>query len=373
MWCSQPTTKKSLPAAATIPEIVRDHDAFLKIHIRYRCRVWLPSNQPISRTTLLEQKDLSAPPSSPPPAASLKMPPLVLPPLPLVNASGHQQSSMIANIIDVTQESSDKSKKPPRQDTSRIHLHHPPSTIPSKNIFKRMDSLPSPIPAPKPLLILRRQMSMSPSYRRKSLCASAYAGPAPVRKDGSPLKSCFRWSTSQECSVTSLESDDATPPHRRHRVAFTNVTVREYSLECGDNPSVTSGPPLTLGWKYNVCGRTDIDTFEADKACLGRQWGECRRLSPEEREQMLLTIGGHSHRSIMSAQYETCLAKQERCETINALGGLGRARYIQPRERVLIMKESATRKLERARKGTSTAKEQRKLWEDAQASGQKVP
>jgi hypothetical protein len=76
----------------------------------------------------------------------------------------------------------------------------------------------------------------------------------------------------------------------------------------------------------------------------------------------------------MNASYDTNLANQERWETINNLGGLGKARYIRPRERVEILKESAARKIERACKGTSTAKEQRKLWEDAQVvSGQKKP
>jgi hypothetical protein len=150
------------------------------------------------------------------------------------------------------------------------------------------------------------------------------------------------------------------------------VFIREYSLECGDNPSVTSGPPVTLGWSYNKHSPLDIDSFEADKTCRGR--GECRRLSAEEREQLLAIVGGHSHRRIMNASYDTNLANQERWETINNLGGLGKARYIRPRERVEILKESAARKIERACKGTSTAKEQRKLWEDAQVvSGQKKP
>ena len=241
-----------------------------------------------------------------------------------------------------------------------------PSSPPSKNIFKRFDSLPSPIPAPKPLMMLRRHVSMPPEKWRMSLSAG-YAGPPPILKDGSHLKSCFR-SRCASCSITSLESDDFTPPHRRHKVVFTHVSVREYSLECGDNPSVTSGPPLTLGWKYNTHDTLDIDTFEADKKCVSG--GVCKRLSADEREHMLLTIGRHSHRSIMNAQFEAFVTCKERLETITQLGGLEKAKHMRTRERVLIIKESASRKLERACKGTSSAKEQRKLWQNAQVTGQ---
>lgn len=322
------------------------------------------------------------------------MPPLAsFPPPPLTTGSRVSEDLIVANphpaseskaqsskLVDVSTTKLSKMKQ--RSQDNVMNPQSPPSP---RAIFKRADSLSrcSPALPQKPLLLLRRSSSSGLTLRRDSSASSQrsvprlssqkclaawYQGPIPVRKDGSALKSCCRGTLySQDCSVTSLESDDVTPPRRHHRVTFTKVCIREYSLECGDNPSVTSGPPITLGWKFNKREAIDIDTFEADK--LGR--GECRRLSAEERENKLLTIGGHSHRSIMNAQYETHLANQERRETINNLGGLGKARYIRPRERVEILKESAARKIERAYKGTSTAKEQRKLWEDAQVSGQK--
>lgn len=311
-----------------------------------------------------------------PPLTSLPPPPLVSGPKVIDDNPSRAyvlKATQGSKLIDVTKPSQ---MKQPNQNNV-MHPQSPPSPV---TIFKRTDSLPrcSPTLSPKPLLMLsalslRRdslassQRSLPRSSSQKSLTAW-YQGPTPVRKDGSALKSCCRGTLSQNCSVTSVESDDAIPPRRtQHRVTFTRVCIREYSLECGDNPSVSSGPPLTLGWKFIKKEPIDVDTFEADK--LGR--GECRRLSPEERENKLLTIGGHSHRSIMNAQYETHLANQERQKTINSLGGLGKTRYIRPRERVEILKESAARKIERACKGTSTAKEQRKLWEDAQVSGQK--
>ncbi|KAL3803807.1 hypothetical protein HJC23_003969 [Cyclotella cryptica] len=233
-----------------------------------------------------------------------------------------------------------------------------------RNITKRMDSLPSPTSTPKPFLLQRRPSSTT-------ALIAPYAGPAPAFKDGSPLKSCFRtFSCSHSTDTASLESVETSPVGKHCKVTFTHVTVREYCLECGDNPSVTAGPPLSLGWEYNKKGTIDIDSFEADKLCKIR--GECRRLSAEERENLLVNVGGHSHRRVLSSQYDAHLAHQKRWETIDNLGGLGKARHIGPRERVAILKESAARKFERAYKGTSTAKEQRKLWESAQLSGQAI-
>ena len=236
--------------------------------------------------------------------------------------------------------------KPPKQ-----------SCVPGS--FKRTDSLPSPTPSPKPRVLLRRLKSTS-SATRSAL--AAYAGPVPTRKDGSRLKSCFRNFSSSQSTDTASESYGSSS-HKCHRVGFSHVAIREYSRECGDNPSVASGPPLALGWDFNQRSNLDIDSYEEDRASLGR--GECRRLSADEREHILTNIGGHSHRRVLTAQFEARIDHQKRWETIDSLGGLGKARHIGPRERVLIMKESAARKLERAYKGTSSAKEQRKLWENA--------
>lgn len=253
----------------------------------------------------------------------------------------------------------------PRRSGKMCNASHTLAPKLCRNVMRRMDSLPSPTASPKPFLLQRRSSSTT------SLIAP-YAGPAPALKDGSPLKSCFRtFCCSHSTDTASLESEDTSTIRRQCKVTFTHVTVREYCLECGDNPSVTAGPPLSLGWDYNKKGTIDIDSFEADKICKIR--GECRRLSPEERENLLVKVGGHSHRRVLTAQYDAHLAHQKRWETIDNLGGLGKARHVGPRERVAIMTESAARKLERACKGTSTAKEQRKLWESAQLSGQTIP
>ena len=75
----------------------------------------------------------------------------------------------------------------------------------------------------------------------------------------------------------------------------------------------------------------DIDCYETEKECNG-QPKECHRLSAQEREDILIKIGGHSRNQIVTAQFEA----------------------------------STDQKWGRAGKGKTPTKEQRLLWEKAQ-------
>mmetsp|Transcript_19846 Transcript_19846/g.30245 ORF Transcript_19846/g.30245 Transcript_19846/m.30245 type:complete len:293 (-) Transcript_19846:191-1069(-) len=220
----------------------------------------------------------------------------------------------------------------------------PPSPPQQRGSYHtRRNSIPLP-----PIFSLLRRSQRSLSFAH----GSSYAGPRPVGKDGNPLKSC----------LSKTKQGRADP-----KVSFSHVSIREYSRVVGDNPCVCCGPPLSLGWKYNKRGRTDIDTFEAIKTqsslANGRQ---CLRLSANERERLLLDIGGSSHSQIMKGSMQANYDNKLRWQSFDKLGGENHYKSIGPRERVLIMKESARRKFDRACKGTSSLKEQQDLWDMAQ-------
>lgn len=211
------------------------------------------------------------------------------------------------------------------------------------SLHTRRNSIPLP-----PIFSLLRRNQRSSSFAH----GSSYAGPRPVDKDGNPLKSCL--------SKTKTRSVDS-------RVSFSHVSIREYSRVVGDNPCVCCGPPLALGWKYNRRGRTDIDTFEAAKSEMSPpDGGKCQRRTPNEREKLLTEIGGANHSEIMKGSMLANYDNKLRWQSFDKLGGENHYKSIGPRERVLIMKESARRKFDRACKGTSTLQEQQDLWDKAQ-------
>lgn len=141
-----------------------------------------------------------------------------------------------------------------------------------------------------------------------------------------------------------------------------------FHRQVGDNPSVSSGCPLGIGWKYNKRGRIDIDCFEADRH---KDPVPCQRLTSKEREALLTKIGGISHTRVLQGQINAYFDRQLRAETLEQIGGLKGCKTIGPRERLYIMKESAARKLDRAKKGVSQSKEQQELWDVAEESARR--
>ena len=216
----------------------------------------------------------------------------------------------------------------------------------------------APLPSRPSLNNLLKRASSSSTAISSCSCASLYAGPHPIGADGDRLKSCLKKPSSTDARVRMRTiSDD-------HKVSFNKVDVREYCRQVGDNPSVSSGCPLAIGWMFNCHGEIDIDSYEADRA-INHSTARCERLSPKRREEILIEIGGIPHTQVVQGQMQAYYDRSLRVETLAQIGGPCNAKYISTRERLSIIKESAARKLGRATKGISPSQEQRKLWDDA--------
>ena len=71
-------------------------------------------------------------------------------------------------------------------------------------------------------------------------------------------------------------------------VCFASVQVREYPVILGDNPSCTSGPPLTLAWDHDLVACTSVDEWEKTHY---RRSKEVIRVPASVRTEWLLDAG----------------------------------------------------------------------------------
>jgi len=239
-------------------------------------------------------------------------------------------------------------------------------------VMKKAQAPPSSPPTNR-LKLLKRRLSSSKSpntgtshvgfHRQNSPSSRSYAGPQPTGGDGRPLRSCLKSSSSYSTHMT-LDTSfrRRTTIFNDRSICFSHVEIREYCREVGDNPTVSCGCPMSLGWKYNKRGTLDIDSFEADRTYNPEP---CQTLSSQEREKLLIEIGGISQSRIMQGQVDAYFGRQLRAQTLDKIGGHRNCHSIGPRERLLIVKESAARKLNRAKSGISRPQEEQQLWDNA--------
>ena len=77
------------------------------------------------------------------------------------------------------------------------------------------------------------------------------------------------------------------------RIHFQDVQIRTYNLVLGESPSVSSGPALSLDWKYVQQEPRLVDDYEASRGPLRRKERHFR-LSAEERQRKLIEDFGLS-------------------------------------------------------------------------------
>ena len=102
---------------------------------------------------------------------------------------------------------------------------------------------------------------------------------------------------------------------RRGTITFGQVNIREYERVLGDNPSITSGPPLSIGWRYSPSTlNMSIDDYEENKG-LPRSLSEY--IVPENiRVATLKEHAGIPHREIANAVRDIQKTKSQRRKTI---------------------------------------------------------
>jgi len=96
-----------------------------------------------------------------------------------------------------------------------------------------------------------------------------------------------RCSEIDEFSFSDDNEAHADEQRYNNRVSFSDVEVRLYHIELGDNPAVSSGPPISISWDYFQKYNVSIDYFEANKPSQK----PLVALEPLDRIQLLVEAG----------------------------------------------------------------------------------
>lgn len=114
-------------------------------------------------------------------------------------------------------------------------------------------------------------------------------------------------------------ADMAKLPKRRKRsdsptVRFSSVQTREYERTVGDHDDLL-GPPLAIGWSYNVHDAVDLDAYEEDRMENRKPHYELI-LTPNGRRHLLMNEFGFSANQLTQA--ERSLAEERRTNELAA-------------------------------------------------------
>lgn len=101
-------------------------------------------------------------------------------------------------------------------------------------------------------------------------------------------------------------------------VSFHNVRIREYPMTVGDNPAVSSGVAVTIGWDPLEQGSQVVEVDEYEDSRPGRRAMGQMRIPPHERRE-ILRRSGHSTKEMMCGLKASNIAKRQRTKTLGTL------------------------------------------------------
>lgn len=113
-----------------------------------------------------------------------------------------------------------------------------------------------------------------------------------------------------------VETINAPMTGRTRCVSFSSIVIREYEVVPGDNPSVVTGCPLSLGWEYELRFNGALNDYEATKLRT-RDLSELRT-TPSSREATLRSFG-FSRVEIQERAKLATVARRQRLKTIETL------------------------------------------------------
>ena len=99
------------------------------------------------------------------------------------------------------------------------------------------------------------------------------------------------------------------------QVRFGSVEVRHYELCLSDNPSVSGGAPIGIGWDVLLAKEISVDEFERVREFVRRTDAKLLMLPKAQRYAMLLSVG-YTQKEIARSVKEVVTVKNQRRQTL---------------------------------------------------------
>lgn len=109
------------------------------------------------------------------------------------------------------------------------------------------------------------------------------------------------------------ESSTVSPQKAKADVKFHQLHVREYQLDVHDNPAVSRGPAIGLGWKYSQHDPVCVDHYEQNRGPRGTM--KDIQLTLKERIQ-LARASGATEKEIRIMTKRATIARNKRKRTL---------------------------------------------------------
>lgn len=100
-------------------------------------------------------------------------------------------------------------------------------------------------------------------------------------------------------------------------VTFDSITIRDYPMTVGDNPSVSSGPPLAIDWDHMHEVTLSLDSYEESKP-LPRNGREM--IVPRAKREQIFKDAGFSYNQLIKLTKPVNVARLQRRKTHSSLG-----------------------------------------------------
>ena len=107
---------------------------------------------------------------------------------------------------------------------------------------------------------------------------------------------------------------------KSQRVAFAEyITIIEFPMVIGDNPSVSSGAPVQIGWVPQGIFTINLDVYEHFQRGNRRQMKKLILKTPQRTN--ILLRAGYSLNAIVAASITAALIRKSRREALNKKQG----------------------------------------------------